>query len=48
MTTKQLLDELWERVMLETIGMDQDVKYLIRGVVQSVIHDMKEVHPTDE
>ena len=44
MTVEDLTNELWTRIMLETLDMDSDTKYVIRGVVQSVIHDMKEAH----
>ena len=47
MTVEELLNELWTRVMFETMDMDTDSKYLTRGVVQSVIHDMREAHKLD-
>jgi hypothetical protein len=44
MNVEDLTNELWTRIMLETLDMDSDTKYVVRGVVQSVIHDMKEAH----
>lgn len=35
------INEMRNRILFETIDMDSDAKYLIRGVVESVLHDMK-------
>ena len=42
MSIDEFLDELWARIMFETMDMDKDQKYLVRGLVKSVMHDMKE------
>jgi hypothetical protein len=41
MTLDEFIEEMRSRVLFETIDMDSDAKYLIRGVVESVLHDMK-------
>ena len=47
MSVEELLNEFWTRIMFETMDMDADSKYLTRGVVQSVIHDIRETHKLD-
>ena len=47
MTQEEMLNEIWTRIMLETIDMDQDTKYLIRGVIQSVLYDVRKAHEND-
>lgn len=41
MTLDEFIEEMRNRVLFETIDMDSDAKYLVRGVVESVLHDMK-------
>lgn len=41
MTLDEFIEEMRSRVLFETIDMDSDAKYLVRGVVESVLHDMK-------
>ncbi len=41
MTLDEFIEEMRNRVLFETIDMDPDAKYLVRGVVESVLHDMK-------
>ncbi len=41
MTLDEFIEEMRARILFETIDMDSDDKYLIRGVVESVLHDMK-------
>lgn len=48
MTVEDFTSEFWTRVLVETMELDTDVKYVVRGVVQSVIHDMKETHKEQE
>lgn len=47
MTVEEMLNEIWVRVMLETMDMDSDTKYLVRGVIQSVIHDARKAHENE-
>lgn len=49
MTLDAMLEELWTRIMFETIELDSDTKYIVRGVVKSVIDDMQQTdRSTDE
>ncbi len=41
MTLDEFIEEMRARILFETIDMDSEDKYLIRGVVESVLHDMK-------
>ena len=41
MTLDEFIEEMRNRVLFETMDMDSDAKYLVRGVVESVLHDMK-------
>lgn len=47
MSVEDLTNEIWTRIMLETMDMDSESRYLVRGVIQSVIHDVKEAHKDD-
>lgn len=41
MTLDEFIEEMRNRVLFETVDMDSDAKYLVRGVVESVLQDMK-------
>ena len=41
MTLDEFIEEMRNRVLFETMDMDSDAKYLVRGIVESVLHDMK-------
>lgn len=43
-----LIEEIRNRVLFETIDMDSDSKYLVRGVIESVLYDMKLTYRADE
>jgi hypothetical protein len=44
--TQELQDEIWNRVVIESA--DSSEKYLIRGVVQSVLYDMNQNFGVEE
>ena len=44
MTVQEVADEVGMRAVIETIDLDTDSKYVTRGIIQSILHDMKETH----
>ena len=48
MTVEQFADEFWMRALIETIDLDTDSKYVTRGIIQSILHDMKETHKDEQ
>ena len=40
--------EFWTRTLFETLELDSDTKYVVRGVIQSILHDMKQAHNDGE
>ena len=48
MNVDEFAAEMWTRTLVETMELDSDIKYIVRGIVQSVLHDMKETPRDDE
>ena len=48
MTVQEFADEFWMRALIETIDLDTDTKYVTRGIIQSILHDMKETHKDEQ
>ena len=44
MQVRQLTEEIWTRVVYESAYLDQDQRYLVRGIIQSVLDDVIEAY----